>query len=675
MGKLAGQFIRGKRKALHAKDPRYSIRGVAERIRVHQSFLSKLERGEPCSISEQKAVALAKELGEDPDVLLAMLGKVSTDIQRIILQRPKLFSQFLRQAKDLPDDIILSDEVLLGKHNGFEERVQEVTRETKEANERLKKALNETSRVKKELEKKEAMLSGLVNASADRVLLMDIEGTLLALNDSSAKALGKKKNEMLGTNFYDYFKPDVLEIQKEKVKEAIQTGKRVYLTDRVDGVILDSIIAPIKNSAGQVIKLAIYARDITEHKRIEEELSYINDLNKMLLDSLPHPALLIDRHRTILAANRIALDIGSKVGGYCWRDFGQCISIPAEDRKYVEKHDGTPPAGGTMCHFCQADCALDLLEPKQGDVEVSGRLFDTWWVPVGDGLFLHYAIDITDQKQAEAELVTSKDLADSANRAKSEFLANMSHEIRTPLNGIMGMLQLIQMTPVDEEEEQKEYLQVAMRSSESLRDLLNDILDLSKVEAGKLDFFEEAFDLHGLIQEISDIFLLQLSKKNLILHSSIDTGVPTQLRGDRLRIKQVLINIVGNAAKFTSKGAVRLNVSLPKGHPGTDPTRIIFTVSDTGIGIPEEHRENIFEPFTQADGSYTRKYGGTGLGLAIVKRLVEMMEGTVQIESEVGVGTTVRVEIPVKEVEPHTPSEEPTPSETMSASSVDDEPF
>ncbi len=286
----------------------------------------------------------------------------------------------------------------------------------------------------------------------------------------------------------------------------------------------------------------------------------------------------------------------------------------------------------------------------QGDLQIRtgldyadgemGRLAQSF-----DTMAAHLAKDHARHEHDKEMLLLAKERAEAANLAKNEFLANMSHEIRTPLNGILGIMQVLQTTPLDED--QQKCVDMAITSANRLTRLLSDILDLSRIEAGKMEIYETEFSLREVSDSVRDLFNVTANKKKLALECVIDPNLPDKVVGDEARIRQIMFNLVGNALKFTEQGKVSLEL-IPLAGAGDGILRILVSVTDTGIGIPEHRLKTLFQPFVQVDGSYTRRHQGAGLGLAIVRRLVALIGGNISIESTPGQGTTVHVVLPFK---------------------------
>jgi PAS domain S-box-containing protein len=309
------------------------------------------------------------------------------------------------------------------------------------------------------------------------------------------------------------------------------------------------------------------------------------------------------------------------------------------------------------------DDEYQIDHPKKGKRFIKGRALISYNSDGSPGEIIGLNWDITKEKEVEVTLVAAREKAIETTQAKSAFLASMSHEIRTPMNGLMGTLELLEETKLDRE--QSELLDTIQMSGEQLLNVVNDILDFSKIEAGKLDLEYRSFDLNRLLKGVKAIFEVQAAKKDIALEIKIDPSVPRYIMGDDTRLKQVLTNLVSNALKFTQKGSVTIKVERDqKSVESENIFTLDFHVQDTGIGIPQDKQQKLFDSFSQVDESTTRKYGGTGLGLAICKSLVGSMGGSIEVSSIEGKGSNFSFSIMTQEGESTT--EEKIASEVIS---------
>ncbi|MFB3916749.1 MAG: response regulator [Terriglobales bacterium] len=369
--------------------------------------------------------------------------------------------------------------------------------------------------------------------------------------------------------------------------------------------------------------VALLHREQLSLQRIQEERAF----SEAVIEALPATVFLMDQAGRWLRWNRRL----ETMLGYSADELARMTpldTVADEDKSLANKHiDLVFKDGGSETEL--------LLLAKNGS-KIPCYISGTRLFVHNKPCLLGAAIDITARKRAEAATLRAKEAAEAASRAKSEFLANMSHEIRTPMNGIMGMAELALDT--DLTPEQREFISVVKSSANSLLNIINDILDFSKIEAGKLDLVSAEFDLHMMLAETMKSMGARADEKKLELAFEVFPEVPAVVVGDCYRLRQVIVNLVGNAIKFTETGNVLLEVHNER--TDEDRVQLRFCVSDTGIGIPADKAQLIFSAFEQADTSTTRLYGGTGLGLAIASRLVHMMGGRIWMESQVGVGST-----------------------------------
>lgn len=336
---------------------------------------------------------------------------------------------------------------------------------------------------------------------------------------------------------------------------------------------------------------------------------------------------------------------------------------PSETKGLLQESEKILYANQAFCQLLERSWydiegkALDDLITKKGnefETETPSRTRKTLFGktaeisrPDGSESKIHFLSDITERKKGEEALMRSKEIAEAANRAKSDFLAMMSHEIRTPMNGIIGYAELISKTQLTET--QKKYIKTIRASGQTLLTIINDILNLSKIEAGKMELEQRPFHFHEMAEETTKLLKPNADKKNLELILRIEKNIPKAIIGDEDRLKQILVNLGGNAIKFTEKGAVTIHIQKdPKAKASSsEKFPILIHIIDTGIGIPLKSQERLFQPFSQADTSTSRRFGGTGLGLVISKKLVQMMGGDITLTSKEGQGSTFTISLPI----------------------------
>jgi len=486
---------------------------------------------------------------------------------------------------------------------------------------------------------------------ANLIVSLDKQGTVIDCNNYVNQLLGYTPEELIGQSMKKIVHPDYLAAGQQALQSILSLGysyNNEYKLIRKDGAAVDvsANSTALKDDYGEFYRTLTVVSDITESKQAAEALE--NERNQLfsMFDAIDEVVYVSDpKTYEMLFMNSVAKAAwGDRVGEKC--------------HKILQKSD-------TPCSFCSND---KIFGENQGQTyiwEFQNLVNHHWYRCIDkaihwpDGRLVRFelAIDFTDQKDAEGKLEqTNRELGQSnrelevsilranqmaeeamvANRAKSEFLANMSHEIRTPMNGVIGMTELLLETDLNEE--QQDYIETVSSSAQALMTVLNDILDYSKIESGKLTIESIDFDLFQAVNDMAELYAFAARGKGLEYQVHFADNTPHRVLGDPVRIRQVLSNLIGNALKFTETGYIHIDLNVEE--QNEKETSVRFSVSDTGIGISAEKQKAIFEKFTQADTSTTRKYGGTGLGLAISQQLVELMNGQIGIESQSGAGST-----------------------------------
>ncbi|OGR35569.1 MAG: hypothetical protein A2051_14255 [Desulfovibrionales bacterium GWA2_65_9] len=508
---------------------------------------------------------------------------------------------------------------------------------------RVEGLLAGSSRHKSQLRERERRFEATFEQAAVGIAHLALDGRWLRVNRKLCEIVGYSAEELAQRKFQDITHPDDLKNDLDLLAQTI-SGKRNsyekekrYITKSGAPVWIRLTIALIRDELGQPDYFVSVVQDITDRKKSEEALTQSEAKFRTVAD-----------HTYDWESWR---DPGGKylwISPSCERITGYSAAEFMGDPGLLERILHPEDAGFFMQHLrdnvAQASSAISSF-----DFRIINRAGQLVWLnhtctnTLGpDGVSSGRRAsnrDITSRKLVEQELLRAKDAAEAANVAKSEFLANMSHEIRTPLNGVLGMLQVLRIGA--RPEEQNVYAGMAYEAGQRLLNLLNNILDFSRLESGGAELTRKPFSVRTLFASVQSIFLETCREKDLKLSGAVHGSVPETVLGDEARLQQVLFNLVGNAIKFTPAGSVRMEAWAKPSGRFKDKIWLYISVADTGIGIPDDKQTHVFQRFTQTDASYTRQYQGAGLGLAIVKRIMTLMNGGIDVDSEVGVGSTV----------------------------------
>jgi two-component system sensor histidine kinase/response regulator len=499
--------------------------------------------------------------------------------------------------------------------------------------------ITETKRAQEALQQREQLFRSIFENAQIGISIFGIETQAHLTNRALQEMLGYSAEQLKGLEQWDEIvHPDERESGAERYGEIIE-GKRdadefEHRFVRSDGrvVVANGRFQLLRDASGKPQYLVALTEDITERRRAQEALQQSEKLFRSIFEDAPVGIALYNVPKSQYFTNRALHEM-----------FG-CTH---EDLNSVEKwdrivHPADRESGGKRyAELLRGRHDHDEWEQRfvrrDGRMVIADLSFSVIRDPAGNPQYLlNMTRDVTDRKQAEADLITAKEQAMAATLAKSEFLANMSHEIRTPMNAILGMTHLALKTELTAR--QRDYLTKTKGAAQALLGIINDILDFSKIEAGKLELEDTEFRLDKVLEDLSSVVSQKAHDKNLEFLIASPNNIPPSLIGDPLRLGQILINLVNNAIKFTERGEVVLSVTLEE--RTEERVKVKISVRDSGIGMTPQQAARLFQAFSQADSSTSRKYGGTGLGLSISKQLVEIMGGEIWVESTSGVGST-----------------------------------
>lgn len=491
--------------------------------------------------------------------------------------------------------------------------------------------------VQEHLKNEKQYLQMLMDSVPDRIYFKNKDSKFIRANNAIARMFGMENpEELYGKTDFDLHDPEhakqAFEDEQElmrsgnhlinKVESHIQHGSRVWET---------STKIPLFDKDNEIIGLVGISRDFTRQKQLEDALAKEKDLLQSLMDNVPDYIYFKDLDSKYIRINKaVAESLHVKdlneVYGKCDHDF-----FPKEVADVFLAHEKEIfSSGKPIIGRIEKSCLLDGTQIWISTTKIPTR--DENGKITG---IVGVSRNVTDEEHTRQKFQHARNKAEEANRSKSLFLANMSHEIRTPMNGVIGMADILKRTKLDPIQE--EYLDIIMKSGQTLLTIINDILDFSKIESGKMSLESTPVSIRNIVEEVADIQILQANEKQIDLLTFIDAEIPELVSGDYVRIRQVITNLVNNAIKFTYTGEVYVSAEY-KGVQDNSH-EILFKVKDSGIGISKENRKKLFKSFSQVDTSTTRRFGGTGLGLAICQKLVRAMGGKMYLKSEEGKGS------------------------------------
>ncbi len=503
----------------------------------------------------------------------------------------------------------------------------------------------ELARAIQAMRESERRFRAIFDSTFQFIGLLGPDGTVLEANQTALDFVKVQREEVIGLPFWETPWWSHNEGSRERIKNAVADaagGQFVRFEEDHQGpdgevVTVDFSLKPVYDESGQVSLMIPEGRPVTERKKAAEAFRLSEARFRGAFDASAIGMALVNPEGRWLQVNRALCEIV----GY------EEVELLAMTFQEITHPDDLEADLSHLRRLVDGEISSYHMEKRY--IHKNGHevwiILSVSLVRDNAGQPLHYVAqieDITSRKRFEEDLKWARDEAMNATRAKGNFLANMSHEIRTPMNGVIGMTELLLDTTLSDV--QRDYAETIRGSGEALLTVINDILDFSKIEAGKLTLESSEFDPRTLMEEVADLLAPRVHQKGLEINSRVDPAVPGRLKGDPIRLRQILTNLAGNAVKFTDRGEVNLDAKLVS--EADDRVTLRILVRDTGIGIPVDRQADIFESFTQIEGGSNRRYGGTGLGLAICRNLVSLMEGTIGLESSPGKGSSFWFELP-----------------------------
>ena len=520
-------------------------------------------------------------------------------------------------------------------------------RSLNETDDERKKAELGLIHAKDDLAANEIIYRNLIENAGVVMYTTSLNGLITFASSKAFQLTGYSMKELIGMHFSELIDAEWLETVKEKYKSQVKNNIEETLIEFCIRTkygdlkwVEQSAVLIIENNLP--VGFQCIVKDISERKEMEEvlrkyEVELVQNQERLqsILDNATSLMYIKDLDGKYLLTNKQfkeTLNVNDNtVIGKTDFDFA--------DPKQAQRFKDTDDEVIRTCKPVELEEIIEMADGKHNILIIKFPLLDAQDKVYGiSGI----GTDITERVRYQEQLIQAKKIAEDAKKLQEQFLANMSHEIRTPMNGIQGMTDLLLETQLTDE--QNDFATTIKRSSDNLLVIINDILDFSKIQAGKLTIEKIDFKLNEVVENIRAIFKHRIHEKGLTLELNVDEAVPATLNGDPFRLNQILVNLVGNAIKFTHKGGINISISIQK--TAAKEIFLNFTIADTGIGIETDKINEIFESFTQASAETSRKYGGTGLGLAITKQLLEMQRGTISVESKINSGTTFQFSIP-----------------------------